>query len=113
MESLKKLLPFLTEKELNELLEKILQSPNQEFKDVKLKDLLVFLNPESIDNLFLDQLKKGQDVTYILPFVGHETLKNIVELYCNSKLDYEIDINKLAMFLTPEDISLLYQYMTK
>jgi hypothetical protein len=113
MESLKRLIPFLNEEELNDLLIKILSSKEKCYKDTELKDLLPFLKSESIDNLFIDSLKKGEEVNYFLPFVSHETLKNIVELYCANKLDYEIDVNKLALYLDKDDIALLYKYLSR
>lgn len=113
MESMKKLLPFLTNEELDDLLKKVLASPSYIYKDVTLKDLLVFLPTKDIDELYLNELKKGNDATYFLPFVSHETLKNIVELYCNDKLEYKIDVYKLAPFLDQDDIKLLYNYFLR
>lgn len=113
MESMKKLLPFLNDLELNDLLKKVLESPSYIYKDVTLKDLLVFLPSKDIDELFINELKKGNDANYFLPFVSHETLKNLVELYCNDKLDYKIDIYKMAPFLEEEDIKLLYAYFSR
>ena len=113
MESLKKLITFLDDNELKDLLTKVLTSEGNRYKDVELKDLFAYLPITSIDEIFLERLKKGEEITYFLPFVSHETLKNLVELYCNDKLDYSLDINKIALFLDKDDISLLYQHMTR
>lgn len=113
MTNLKKLIPFLGKTELNDLLNKVLASPNQVFKDVELKDLLCFLENDAIDNLFIEQLKRGQNVDCFYPFVSDETLKNIVNLYCNDKLDYAIDIKKFALYLDDDDVKMLYNYMLK
>ena len=104
MTNLKKLIPFLGKTELNDLLNKVLASPNQVYKDVELKDLLCFLENDAIDNLFIEQLKT---------FVSDETLKNIVNLYCNDKLDYAVDIKKFALYLDDDDVKMLYNYMLK
>jgi len=110
MKSLKKLLPFLEEAELEDLLGKVLASENYRYQDVELRNLLVFLDQSKVDELFIEELKKKHDVTMFLPFVNHETLKNIVELYCTNKLEYEIDVSKFAPFLDADDIKLLYRH---
>ena len=113
MTALKKLIPFLNEDDLKDLLNKVLSSIDEIYQDIKLKDLLPFLNDENIDNLFVERLRENKDIDSFLPFVSKQTLKNIVELYCNDRLNYEIDILKLKLYLDEDEISKIYKKLTK
>ncbi len=113
MFSFKKLIPFLNREELLDLLNKVLSSDNLVYQDVRIKNILPFMDEEDIDQIFVNLLKENKDITYFLPFVGKQTLTNIIELYCLDKLTYNIDINKFIPYLDEESISLLYKKMTK
>ena len=112
MGSLKKLIPFLNRKELIDLLNKVLASKDLIYQEIKMKNILPFLEEEDIDQLFVNLLKDNRDITEFLPFVGKQTLKNIIELYCFDKLNYTIDINKFIPYIDEESISLLYKKLT-
>lgn len=113
MQELKKILPVLDKKELEDLFQKVLSSDNLIYREIELKDILIYLDNEEIDNLFVDLLKQGKDVNAFYPFVSDETYKNIIELYCADKLPYQIDVKKMSLFLNKDSISLLYKYYTK
>ena len=113
MSILKKIIPFLNEEELDDLLTKVLNSENLVYEDITLKNILPYLNEEDLDQIFVNQLKAGKDIKIFLPFVSQQTLKNIVELYCFDKLDYEIDVSLFANYLDDDSISLLYKKLTK
>lgn len=113
MSSLKRLIPFLNDEELNDLLNKVLTSENHVYQDITLKNILPYLNEEDLDQIFVNKLKVGEDIKNFLPFVSQQTLKNIVELYCFDKLGYEIDVSQFANYLDDESINLLYKKMTK
>lgn len=113
MFSLKKLIPFLNREELLDLLNKVLSSDNLVYQDVRIKNILPFMDEEDMDQLFVNLLKENKEITDFLPFVSKQTLTNIIELYCLDKLTYNIDINKFIPYLDEESISLLYKKMTK
>ena len=113
MNSLKKLLPFLKDEELFNLLNKVLSSENLIYQDVKLRNILPFLDEEDLDQTFVSLLKEGREILEFLPFVSQQTLKNIVELYCLDRLDYKININQFIPYIDEDSITMLYKKLTK
>lgn len=113
MNQLLKLLPFLKKEQLEDLLKKVMSNEDHVYKGISVKDILVYLPQEKIDELFLDDLHNSKEINFYFPFVSKKTLENIVELICIEQFPYKIDFNILAMFLDDEQIKQLYTYFTK
>ncbi len=112
MVSLKKLIPFLKRDELLDLLEKVLSSEDLVYQDIRIRNILPFLDEDDLDQLFVNLLKENKDIAEFLPFVSKQTIKNIIELYCFDKLEYKVDINKFIPYIDEESITLLYKKLT-
>lgn len=137
IKSLKSILPFLDDEDLEELALKCLENEERTFKDISLKTLLPFLDEDFIyDKLFKHELKENKDVTYMfpfidddayddyvlnsiknnnfdekiysmLPFLDEDTLSKIVKAYLDDEID--IDINRLYPYLDDDDIKKIFK----
>lgn len=85
-----KMLPFLSNKELEELLEKIINSENFEYEGLKLHYLFPFLEEKSIGNVFDTLLEKGYQTRLMYPFLSESKIDEIFlkAISGDSKLSY-------------------------
>lgn len=113
MSDLKRLLPFLNNKDLIDLMDKILISDDLTYQDIRLRNVLPFLDEENLDQTFINLLKGGRTITEFLPFVSQQTLKNLIELHCYNKLNYELNINLIIPYLDGDSMSFLCKKMTE
>ena len=60
MSNLKRLLPFLNNKDLIDLMDKILISDDLTYQDIRLRNVLPFLDEENLDQTFINLLKKEE-----------------------------------------------------
>lgn len=86
------MLPFLSQKDLRELANKILE--DKESVDVSITMLLPFLNDNDVDEIFILSVEKNEDIHTFLPFVS----TNALEVVVNKVLNKEVDL-KLTSFL--------------
>lgn len=77
--NIKKMIPFLDDEELKILAEKIVSSPSGEFQGVKLKNLVVFLDEDVLDEIMLKEAQNGHEIGYLFPFASDEGLSNLVD----------------------------------
>lgn len=100
--NLKHMIPFLEEAELNELAEKIMESPDGSFQDVTISNLLPFLEEEEIDKLVSLELEKGHPVDMYMPFMSDEAYHAIASSFI--KGNPVPNIVKWIPFLEDEDV---------
>lgn len=131
-----KLLPFLEDEELEELANKIINSETNEFKGVRIGNLLPFLDEDFIGQLAKLCVQEGKSYHEFLPFLDDDDVDDILlkvavehplrhEFYsllpfassdALSKLldlilkkESEVDVNKIYPFLDEDDISKLFK----
>lgn len=101
-----KILPFLEEEELKQMVNSILED-NEYFKDIKLAVIFPFLEEEDCDKLFRNELKKGsKQIQSLIPFVSETLLSEVVDDYLNGKVQIDMDI--FYPFLKMEDIKKIF-----
>lgn len=105
--NLKKMLPMLEDEQLNELVDRVLNSETKEYKGVSLNNILPFLSDEKVDEILYLLITKKESVRTLLPFVSEETLHDVVEKALNDEL--EIDLDVFYPFLSDEDIQLIFK----
>lgn len=134
--NLKKIIPFLDDEDLKDLIGKVLESENQEYNGVTVDNLLPFLDDEDVDQLLQKYSDDGKDYTRLLPFASdkkisslfitrieqHKSIKDLLPFVDDSALHElviklvqgeEIDINfdEILPFLEDEDIKLVFKYV--
>lgn len=103
-----KMLPFLGEKELNELAEEIIRSEDGEVEGLKLHHVAPFLNKDKTDELFLLTVSSGNMNHKLLPFVSDECLNELVESIIQGEVTLNADV--LYPFLPKEAIRKLFKH---
>ena len=134
--NLKKIIPFLDDDDLKELIEKILASDNQEYNGISIEELLPFLDEEDVDKmllnysdneknyrmilpfaseekigeLFLKRIEQKKPIKDLLPFVNDSTLHDLVVKLLNGQ-EMEVDFDDIYPFLDDEDIKLVFSHL--
>lgn len=109
---MKKVIPFLDEDDVFLIIKKIIENGGDEYRGVKLDDVLPFADDEAIGELFKKKIKEGILDETLLPYVDEDCLHEIVKEYCNDE-NSTLDIDKIYPFLDEEDINLLFRSYLK
>lgn len=91
------MLPFLSDKELEELIKKVQESETGEFQGISLGRLAPFLHVERVNSLFLAEIEKGGTFIDLAPFVSDSLWPAIVEKYLSGNL--QINLVPLIPFM--------------
>lgn len=105
--SLKKMLPLLEDEQLDELTAVLLETENKEYKDVRLKDILPFINDSTIEKVLFTLIRHQEEYTYVLPFASDQTMHSMVEKGISGEID--VDFDQIYPFLSDSDIQLLFK----
>jgi hypothetical protein len=104
-----KILPFMDEKDIHEIVEKILND-DPEFKGVDVSAIMPFLSQEDCDKVFMKKLKEDDEIALeIIHFVSESSLSLLVDAYIEGKYP-DLDVDKLYPFLNKEDVKKLFYY---
>ncbi|HAM62278.1 MAG TPA: hypothetical protein DCP62_01025 [Erysipelotrichaceae bacterium] len=95
--SMMNMLPFLSDKELEELIKKVQESETGEFQGVSLGRVAPFLEEERANALFLAEIEKGGSFIALAPFVSDSLWPAIVEKYLAGNL--KINLVPLLPFM--------------
>jgi hypothetical protein len=104
---LKKMIPFLDEDDLKELLDKVMASPDGTYQGVSMASLLPFLEDEDIDKMMMVAYQKGQKITPFLPFVSGEGLSRLVRVIVDSGDTTKVSLHSLLPFLEDDSLKVL------
>lgn len=94
---MKNMLPFLSDKELEELIKKVQESETGEFQGVSLGCVAPFLEEERANALFLAEIEKDGAFIALAPFVSDSLWPAIVEKYLAGNL--KINLVPLIPFM--------------
>ncbi|MBU1145586.1 MAG: hypothetical protein KJ971_07005 [Firmicutes bacterium] len=104
-----RMLPFLEEEELEELVQKII---NKEFDNEKINPVCIipFLNEEQVARLFNSSLKGEISINpeKFLPFVSEKDLEEVLRKIEANEID-TISADSLLPFLNSDQIKKLFQ----
>ena len=109
---LAKLLPFLDDESIHELVEKIL-SEEESTKGLDINLILPYLSEEDADRLLIRELLDGETkirINKIAPFVSDECMRKIADLYIEGKIPSNIRFEDLLPFLDEASIKKIFQY---
>lgn len=109
---LAKILPFLDEESIHELVNKIL-ADDESTKDLDLVKIFPYLSSEDAGKILIRVLKDGNtdvNIERLAPFVSQESLREIVDMYINGELDSNISFENLLPFLDNESIKKIFEY---
>ena len=109
---LAKILPFLDEESIHELVEKILND-DESTKDLDLVKIFPFLTSEDAGKVLVRALKDGNtnvNIERLAPFVSKEALREVVDMYINGELDDSITFESLLPFLDNDSIKKIFEY---
>ena len=110
---IKKILPFLDEEDLKEIVEAIL-AKDEKYEFLPLDILFPYLNEEDCDRLFLmalddEDMKNKIDIQKLVPFVSEECMDKFVDLYVQGKYK-NINIDELYPFMNNKSIKKIFSY---
>ena len=110
---IKKILPFLGEEDLKEIVEAIL-AKDEKYEFLPLDILFPYLNEEDCDRLFLMALddvdmKNKIDIQKLVPFVSEECMDKFVDLYVHGKYK-NVNIDELYPFMNNKSIKKIFSY---
>ena len=110
---IKKILPFLGEEDLKEIVEAIL-AKDEKYEFLPLDILFPYLNEEDCDRLFLMALddvdmKNKIDIQKLVPFVSEECMDKFVDLYVQGKYK-NVNIDELYPFMNNKSIKKIFSY---
>ena len=110
---IKKILPFLDEEDLKEIVEAIL-AKDDKYEFLPLDILFPYLNEEDCDRLFLMALddvdmKNKIDIQKLVPFVSEECMDKFVDLYVQGKYK-NVNIDELYPFMNNKSIKKIFSY---
>ncbi|MDD6249782.1 MAG: hypothetical protein PUA88_01885 [Bacillales bacterium] len=110
---IKKILPFLDEEDLKEIVEAIL-AKDEKYEFLPLDILFPYLNEEDCDRLFLMALddvdmKNKIDIQKLVPFVSEECMDKFVDLYVQGKYK-NVNIDELYPFMNNKSIKKIFSY---
>jgi hypothetical protein len=106
---LKKFLPFADDEAIEKIADKVLLNGGT-FAGVTTDELAPFLDDDYLDEIFLQELKKGGDgYKKYVAFVSDDALSEAVQLYLNGQLDESV-IDALYPFLDEDDIKDIFHH---
>ena len=110
---IKKILPFLDEEDLKEIVDAIL-AKDEKYEFLPLDILFPYLNEEDCDRLFLMALddvdmKNKIDIQKLVPFVSEECMDKFVDLYVQGKYK-NVNIDELYPFMNNKSIKKIFSY---
>lgn len=110
---IKKILPFLDEEDLKEIVEAIL-AKDEKYEFLPLDILFPYLNEEDCDRLFLMALddvdmKNKIDIQKLVPFVSEECMDKFVDLYVQGKYK-NVNIDELYPYMNNKSIKKIFSY---
>lgn len=100
------MLPFLSDKELEELIKKVQESETGDFQGISLGCVAPFLEKERVNTLFLAEIEKNGACMALAPFVSDSLWPAIVEKYLAGNL--KINLDPLIPFMDNGMIDVLY-----
>ena len=104
-------MPFLGNDKIEEIAKEKLDG-NPKYASIKLVEILPFLNNETLDRLFLENLKDENKKDLLLsfaPFVSNKALDYLCDEYCKGNLEH-ININYFYPFMNKESINKIFDY---
>lgn len=105
------ILPFLEKEELDELVDKIINSENGEYEGINIVGIMPFLDSEQADRVFIKMVQVKRGYQSCVPFVSEEALDKAVDMYIAKETD--IDIVPIAPFMDDESIGKLLLAVSK
>lgn len=110
---IKKILPFLGEEDLKEIVEAIL-AKDEKYEFLPLDILFPYLNEEDCDRLFLmalddEDMKNKIDIQKLVPFVSEECMDKFVDLYVQGKYK-NVNIDELYPYMNNKSIKKIFSY---
>ena len=105
------MLPFLSNRDLNELADRILEADPEVTGVLSIEYLLPYLKSRKVDEIFLKRLRAHEDVSAFYPHVSDAALHQLVQAYLHEEID--IDISELYPFLPSADIKELLMIALK
>ena len=110
---IKKILPFLDEEDLKEIVEAIL-AKDEKYEFLPLDILFPYLNEEDCDRLFMmalddEDMKNKIDIQKLVPFVSEECMDKFVDLYVQGKYK-NVNIDELYPFMNNKSIKKIFSY---
>lgn len=100
----KKMLPFLEEDELKELVAKLEASPDGTYQGITMKQVLPFLEDEDVDQMIASAYDKGLAVSSFLPFASDKGLTRLVERIIAKPGEPKVSLRSFLPFLEDEAI---------
>jgi hypothetical protein len=101
------LLPFLDDDDISRLAAFIRQNGGS-YNGTSLTSLLPFMDDDDVDKEFKEAWSNGKDFSKYLPFASDEALSEAVDAYINGNTS--IDVNVLYPFLEEDDLKKLFRY---
>ena len=110
---IKKILPFIDEEDLKEIVEAIL-AKDEKYEFLPLDILFPYLNEEDCDRLFLmalddEDMKNKIDIQKLVPFVSEECMDKFVDLYVQGKYK-NVNIDELYPYMNNKSIKKIFSY---
>ena len=105
-------MPFISEDDIHELVEQIIDQDEQ-VKDLPLEAVMPFLSSKDCNRIFINALNNNSykcNLIKMAPFVNEETLDVAVDLYIEGKLDID-KIDQLYPFLSEKSIKNIFKKM--
>ena len=99
------LLPFLDEEGIRAL---VRAAKNVEI-DLSFVELLPFMVEEDVDGLLLSAIEKKENYIELIPFASDRVLHRIVDEYISGELD--VDMDQFYPFLDDEDIRKVFKHV--
>ena len=104
-----KILPFMDEEDIHEIVDKIL-SDDPDFKDVDVVAIMPFLEDEDCDKIFIKKIQEDDEIALeLVNFVSEECLSLLVDAYIEGKYP-NLNVDKLYPFLDGEDVKKLFYF---
>ena len=104
-----KILPFMDEEDIHEIVDKIL-SDDPDFKDVDVVAIMPFLEDEDCDKIFIKKIQEDDEIALeLVNFVSEECLSLLVDAYIEGKYP-NLNVDKLYPFLDGDDVKKLFYF---
>lgn len=114
VDNLMRIIPFLSEDDLSELVNKIL-SNHEEYKDLLISGVMPFLKTVDCDKLFfamLDGKFEKVDLISVVPYISNEALNKFVDYYVKGRYEF-VNINIILPYLSSKDVKKIFNYALK
>jgi hypothetical protein len=109
-----KMLPFLDDDEIEELAEKISDSPTGELNGLKIQSLLPFIDDDDVvGKIYLKYLEKGRldDAKKMLPFLDDDFIDQAVKEFIDGTIP-NLDIKSMLPFMDDDTVEELAKKIT-